>query len=164
MDYDGKFANLENWYDCFSRLNSCSFSRWREGKRHEKRRERRQDTEERREKDVERRTGETRVERREHDAKFVRAAECASHPPYLQTCKYGCLKVDRNEHIRFQILISPTAQKSEFRKNETRCTAAPNYVVRAANRQSGFRPGGSQRTLLIRKTAQNSELHVFSVI
>ena len=31
-------------------------------------------------------------------------------------------QIDRNDHIRFQKMNSPTTQKSEFSKNETSCT------------------------------------------
>ena len=45
------------------------------------------------EREEERRRERKRVDRREDGAKSARTAESASHPPYLQACKYGCPKV-----------------------------------------------------------------------
>ena len=43
--------------------------------------------------------------------------------------KLKMTKMLENERIKFQILTSPTTQKSELQKNETSPTATPNYSI-----------------------------------
>ena len=40
--------------------------------------------------------------------------------------KIEMVRIDRNDHIRFQKMNSPTIKKSEFRKNETGAGGKPS--------------------------------------